>query len=162
VNGRWTEPTIVHADNWEFRACPVNGPQLSAAGRRVALAWYSAPGGKPSVQVAISGDAGATFAKPIRIDDGNPVGRVEVEALPGGSVVVFWLEISGDAGEWRAKRIAPNGRVVERWTVAATTRTRDAGFLRAASSPSEMFIAWTASGEGGGIRVARQPVGADR
>ena len=162
VNGRWTEPTIVHADNWEFRACPVNGPQLSAAGRRVALAWYSAPGGKPSVQVVISGDAGATFAKPIRIDDGNPVGRVEVEALPGGSVVVFWLEISGDAGEWRAKRIAPNGRVVERWTVAATTRTRDAGFLRAASSPSEMFVAWTASGEGGGIRVARQPVGADR
>jgi hypothetical protein len=162
VNGRWTEPTIVHADNWEFRACPVNGPQLAASGRRVALAWYSAPGGKPSVQLAMSGDAGATFARPIRIDDGNPVGRVEVESLPGGSVVVFWLEIEGDAGEWRAKRVAPNGRVVERWTIAATTRTRDAGFLRAASSPSGMFVAWTASGEGGGIRVARQPVGADR
>lgn len=162
VNGRWTAPTIVHADNWEFRACPVNGPQLAASGRRVALAWYSAPGGKPSVQLTVSGDAGATFGRPIRIDDGNPVGRVEVETLPDGSVVVFWLEITGEAGEWRAKRVGQNGRVVERWTLAATSRTRDAGFLRAANGASGMFVAWTAPGEGGGIRVARQSVSADR
>jgi hypothetical protein len=110
----------------------------------------------------VSGDAGATFGRPIRIDDGNPVGRVEVETLPDGSVVVFWLEITGDAGEWRAKRVGQNGRVVERWTVAATSRTRDAGFLRAANGASGMFVAWTAPGEGGGIRVARQSVSADR
>jgi len=162
VNGQWTQPSVVHADNWEFRACPVNGPQLAASGRRVALAWYTGAGGKPSVFLTVSADAGASFGSPVRIDDGNPVGRVEVETMSDGSAVVFWLEITGDAGEWRAKRVAANGRVLERWTVAATSRTRDAGFLRAANGAGGMLVAWTASGEGGGIRVARQPLGKGR
>ena len=29
-NGKWTDAQIVHADNWEIDACPVNGPALSA------------------------------------------------------------------------------------------------------------------------------------
>lgn len=159
VNGRWTQPVIAHADNWEFRACPVNGPQLAAAGRRVALAWYTAAG-KPAVYLALSADAAASFGSAVRIDDGNPVGRVEVEMLSDGSAAVFWLEIVGDVGEWRGKRVSAGGRVRDRWVVAPTTRTRDAGFLRAAQNEAGLFVAWTAPGETGGIRIARQPIGA--
>src|SRR5688572_16353324 len=30
VNGKWTTPQAVFADNWKIAACPVNGPALSA------------------------------------------------------------------------------------------------------------------------------------
>jgi hypothetical protein len=161
VGGRWTDPVIVHPDRWEFRACPVNGPQLAAEGKRVALAWFTGAGG-PRVQLALSSDAGATFGAPLRIDDGNPLGRVEVVWLPDGSATVFWLEIAGEAGEWRAKRISAEGRVTERWTATRTSRTRDAGFLRAVAGPAGLFYAWTAPGPDGGVRIARRPIPAGR
>ena len=34
-NGKWTDAQVVHADNWEIDACPVNGPALSARGRQL-------------------------------------------------------------------------------------------------------------------------------
>src|SRR5262249_15132762 len=37
VNGAWTPPAIVHADDWHIEACPVNGPAASADGRTVAV-----------------------------------------------------------------------------------------------------------------------------
>jgi hypothetical protein len=33
------------------------------------------------VQIAFSTDAGATFGKPVRVDDGQPIGRVDVLRL---------------------------------------------------------------------------------
>ena len=44
VGGRWTEPRAVHDDKWRINACPVNGPALSADGRDVAIAWFTAVG----------------------------------------------------------------------------------------------------------------------
>ena len=41
-SGKWTEPKAVHADGWKIPACPVNGPMLSARGRNVVLAWFTA------------------------------------------------------------------------------------------------------------------------
>ncbi len=35
VKGRWTEPRTVSADGWEIHGCPVNGPSVSADGKRV-------------------------------------------------------------------------------------------------------------------------------
>ena len=34
----------VHDDGWKIAACPVNGPMLSARGRDVAIAWFTATG----------------------------------------------------------------------------------------------------------------------
>ncbi|HEX7024975.1 MAG TPA: hypothetical protein VF187_09165, partial [Gemmatimonadales bacterium] len=155
VNGRWTTPVRVGADGWVYRACPVNGPSVSAAARRVAVAWYTAGDGKPRVKLAWSADAGASFGAPFRVDDGNPLGRVDVDLLPDGSALVVWLEIVGDSAEWRVKRIAPDGRVRARWTVGSAPRTRQAGFARAALSEGQLFIAWTAPGPDGGIRIER-------
>ncbi|MGH7562178.1 MAG: sialidase family protein [Gemmatimonadales bacterium] len=155
VNGRWTEPVIPHPDSWEFRACPVNGPQLAADGRRVALAWYSGAGA-PGVYLTLSGDGGATFGPRLRLDDGNPLGRLEVLMLPEGSVVVFWLETTGETAEWRARRYGPDGSRRDHWTVTGTSRLRDAGFLRAAAGAGGVFVGWTAGGATGGVRIARQ------
>lgn len=65
VDGSWTEPVPLHDDNWYYPGCPVNGPQLAAAGDTVVVAWFTAPQQKPAVYVAFSFDAGESFGKPI-------------------------------------------------------------------------------------------------
>jgi len=158
INGRWSEPVKVASDGWVYRACPVNGPSVAAAGRQVAVAWFTGADGTPRVKLARSPDAGASFSLPIQIDDGNPLGRTDVELLPDGSAVVTWLEIVGDQAEWRVKRVGADGRVVKRWTVGSAPRTRQAGFARTALSGGDLFVAWTASGSEGGVRVTRLAV----
>ncbi|MBI2403747.1 MAG: exo-alpha-sialidase, partial [Gemmatimonadetes bacterium] len=92
AGGSWSEPAPVHDDGWHFPGCPVNGPSLSAAGDTVAIAWFTAPEEQRRVSVAFSTDAGATWGAPIRVDDGRPVGRVDLEMLADGSALVSWLE----------------------------------------------------------------------
>jgi len=99
--GSWSVPRAVHADNWEINGCPVNGPSVSADGRRVAVAWYTGAGDSPRVKAAFSTDAGATFGEPIQVDDGETLGRVDVLLLPDGSALVCWL--SGNAEGGRSK-----------------------------------------------------------
>ena len=65
VGGKWTEPRAVHNDNWRIAACPVNGPALSANGRDVAIAWFTAVGDEGHVYAAFSSNAGETFGPPI-------------------------------------------------------------------------------------------------
>ena len=79
-NGQWTVPRAVHADQWQIAGCPVNGPALAAQGSHVAIAWYTAAADSPRVRLAFSEDSGESFKVPIRIDDGNPLGRVHVDA----------------------------------------------------------------------------------
>ncbi|MCA1563880.1 MAG: glycoside hydrolase [Acidobacteria bacterium] len=103
ANGKWSTPRAVHADNWQIPGCPVNGPALSADGQRVALAWFTAPENDARVSVAFSTDAGATFDKPIRVDDGVPLGRVDAELLPNGRALVSWIDFNGGNSELRVR-----------------------------------------------------------
>lgn len=157
VNGRWTSPVKVASDGWVYRACPVNGPSVAADGRTVVVAWFTSADGKPRVKLARSGDAGATFGGAIQVDDGNPLGRTDVELLPDGSALAVWLEIVGDQAEWRVKRIRGDGNVIGRWTIGSAPRTRQAGFARTALSGGDLFMAWTAPGPSGGVRIERLP-----
>lgn len=158
VGGQWTAPVPVASDGWVYRACPVNGPSVSARGRDVAVAWYTEGGGAPRVRLARSPDAGASFGPPVTVDDGRPIGRAELELAPDGAVLAIWLERVSDAAEWRVKRFAPNGTVTGRWTLATVPPTREAGFARAALLDRDLFVAWTAPGPDGGVRIQRLPV----
>jgi hypothetical protein len=77
----WTAPKAVHADGWKIDGCPVNGPQLDAIGQRVAAAWFTAAQDRGRAYVAFSSDGGATFDKPVQIDEGKPAGRVDLVML---------------------------------------------------------------------------------
>ena len=152
--GRWTEPRSLGADNWEINGCPVNGPSVSAAGRRVAVAWFTAAKDAPRVNVIFSGDAGATFSQPIRVDDGAPVGRVDVQMLPDGSAVVCWLEKTERGGEVRIRRVSPNGSRDQTVTVAESGVARASGFPQMALSGNEVIFAWTDPGVPSRVRTA--------
>jgi len=155
VNGRWTQPAPLAVDGWVYRACPVNGPSIAADGQQVAVAWYTGAGETPRVKLARSSDAGARFDRAVQIDDGSPLGRAELELLPDGAVLAIWLEQVGDRAEWRAKQIRKDGRIGGRWTVGEVPATREAGFARAARLGKDLYVAWTAAGAQGGIRIHR-------
>ncbi len=156
VDGRWSEPTHVAVDNWVFPGCPVNGPQLSADGLRLVIAWFTAAEQIPAVYVAFSEDAGESFGTPVRIDDGDALGRVDVELLADGSALVTWLERTPKAAEVRARRVRMDGYLGggDAWLVAQTSEPRTSGFPRMVRSGDEIVFAWTLPGDEGGVRVA--------
>lgn len=155
VNGQWTRGVAVHNDNWKIDACPVNGPAMAAIGNRVAVAWFAAPGDKPYVNVAFSENGGARFGRPVRVDGGNPAGRVGIAMTANGSALVSWVErTGGDTAAVRVRRVDRNGRRFAPRTIAESSSARASGFPRMALSGDRVVFAWTTATRPSTIRVA--------
>lgn len=145
TDGRWSAPAPVHADGWRIEGCPVNGPQVSAAGDTVAVAWFTAAEESgPQVRLAISTDGGATFGPPVRVDDGQPLGRVDVVMTPRGPTV-SWLERAGaDAATVRVRHHDWRGRARGVGVVVdSSSAARSSGFPRMAWGGDGIVLAWT-------------------
>lgn len=155
VNGKWTRPAVPNPDNWKIAACPVNGPSLSASGERVALAWFTAAGDTARVKLAFSSDAGATFTPPVRIDEGAPAGRVDVELLRDGGALVTWIERMADTAAVRLRRVDAKGKAGAPVTIGASSAARASGFPRMAVSGEHVFFAWTMPGRPSSVRISR-------
>ncbi|HKO59143.1 MAG TPA: sialidase family protein [Thermoanaerobaculia bacterium] len=131
----WSAPKTVHADGWELRGCPVNGPQLDASGRDVVIAWFTGAQGKARVNAAFSSDGGATWSAPVRVDGGGATGHVDVGLLADGSAVVTWT-----AGkELLARRVVRRGNASAPVTVAKQV----VGVPRLAVSNDNVAVAWS-------------------
>ena len=154
VGGTWTEPRAVHNDNWRIAACPVNGPALSARGRDVAIAWFTAVGDEGHVYAAFSSNAGETFGPPVRIDDVGAVGRVDVELLPDGSAAVTWIEFADQRSEFRIRRVERNSSRSTSIAVSGIASGRSSGYPRMARRGNELIFAWTEPGERSHVRTA--------
>jgi len=85
-NGKWTEAVPVHDDNWEVDSCPVNGPAVSARGRNVAVAWFTAKNDEGQAFAAFSNDAGRTWRE---AGGGLPPGRAIAIADDDPDFVVY-------------------------------------------------------------------------
>ena len=146
----------MHADHWKVDFCPVNGPAIAADERRVALAWFTAANDSARVKVAFSDDAGARFGAPVRVDEGNPAGRVDVALLPDGNALVTWIErIGGDTAAVRLRRVSRDGTLGATRTVARSSAARASGFPRMVISGPDVIFAWTEPGKPSHVRVAR-------
>ncbi|HKY03953.1 MAG TPA: sialidase family protein [Blastocatellia bacterium] len=154
VKGRWTDPRPVSTDGWEIHGCPVNGPSVAADGRRVAVAWFTAPKEKSRVKIAFSNDAGATFGGPIQVDDATPAGRVDISMLPDGSALVSWLERTERGGEIKVRRVKADGSRSAPVTVAESNALRVTGVPQIVRAGNEVFFAWTEPGTPSSVRVA--------
>ena len=159
VGGEWTEPRHVHEDGWHVEHCPVNGPAVAARGRDVAVAWFTGARDTARVTIAFSRDAGESFAAPIRVDGGSPLGRVDVELLDDGRAAVTWLErTEGGEAEVRLRAVAADGGMSEPMALAATSGARASGFPRMARQGDRLVFAWTVPGEPSVVRVAAAPL----
>ncbi len=156
VDGVWQAPSIVHADGWTIKACPVNGPAVAASGNDVAVAWFTGARDTAKVMVAFSSDAGASFGAPTRVDQGNPAGRVDVELDRTGAALVSWIERgTGGGARVQLRRVRSDGSADEPVTVADASASRAAGFPRMAVRGDELVLAWTVPGNPSTIRLAR-------
>lgn len=168
VDGAWTEGHPVHDDGWVIAGCPVNGPAVAARGDTVVVAWFTAAGTadgagsrdevryageRGRVLAAFSTDGGTTFEPPVRVDDGDAMGRVDVLAPGDGAAVVSWLERTADGAEVRVRRVATD-RVGPAVKVAGTAAQRASGFPRMVRAGDRVIFAWTAAGDSGGVRTA--------
>jgi len=153
-NGRWLEPQTVHSDGWKIEGCPVNGPAVDAIDDHVAVAWYTGADEASRVKIVFSENGGAHFGQPIQVDDGNPIGRVDLVMLPGGAALVSWLEQDGGSAKICVRAVAPDGVRGPARTIAQVSSQRASGFPRLARNDSESVIVWTDADEPSHVRTA--------
>jgi hypothetical protein len=157
--GAWSQPENLSKDGWQINGCPVNGPSISANGSNVAAAWFNAPNESPLVKVALSKDGARTFGTAVRVDDGNPVGRVDVLALPSGAALVSWIEKTDKGAQVRLRRINPDGNRQPSIIVSDTSTARSSGFPQMAISGNRVVVAWTDTANGGKVKTAMMTMG---
>ena len=137
-DGKWSEPRILFPDNWQINGCPVNGPSVATQGEMVAIAWFTMAQNTPQVKVIFSQDGGKNFARPIRVDDGNPMGRVSIALLPDGDAAVTWMASTGHA-EVRLRRVNPEGRTAGSLILV---RQDPDGMPRMVRNGETLYFAW--------------------
>lgn len=144
LGDRWSVPEPVFSDNWKVSGCPVNGPAVVADGATVAVAWFAAAENQPTVKVAFSGDAGDSFDAPIRLDNGNPLGRVDLVWLDKNTVLVSWLEKTENSAEIRLQAVTAEGPLGESQAILETSHSRESGFPILAKTGDRLFLSHTA------------------
>jgi hypothetical protein len=157
--GRWTESAPIHADNWRIEACPVNGPALSARGRTVAAAWFTALGNDGHAYAAFSQDAGRTWGDPIGLDDQTSLGRVDIELLDDGTAIATWVEFASERAQLRARQVTASGERSAAATIAGADERRLRGYPRLARNGNTLVFAWTESGDGPGPQEVKSATG---
>jgi hypothetical protein len=149
ANGsQWSAPSPVHTDGWHYPGCPVNGPAIASRGDTVIVAWFTAANDTARVLAARSVDGGATFGAPVRIDDGNPVGRTAIAMTSDGNAAVVWMEhATPETADVRVRtiRAGANGGLSRSssTTVSTTSSARQSGFPRVTVAHDSLLIAWT-------------------
>jgi hypothetical protein len=138
MNGKWTAPKTIFPDQWKIEGCPVNGPRVAVEGNNLAIAWFSSPDKKAQVNIIFSGDGGANFNKPIRIDEQNAIGRVDVVMLDEKSAMVTWME----GAVIKAARVFKDGTKDASITIASSSEARSSGFPQMTRSGNNLFFAW--------------------
>ena len=147
INGEWEPSFAVNDDGWMIPGCPVNGPELAVYEDKLAIAWYTAPNGEAKVNLAFSEDMGASFSEPIRIDDGIPLGRVDLEWLNRSAVVVSWIEVTGDSAELKLRKVSLKGEVDSPLVVSKIDAGRGSGYPQMVNFQNELIFAWTEPGQ---------------
>ena len=152
----WSAPVRVHADNWKIDGCPVNGPSISARGREVAVAWFTARNDQGQAYVAFSHDAGHTFGQAVRVDDAKTLGHVSVQLLPDNSAAVSWMEMTNSMAELHTRRVTPAG-VRSPAVNVAPKGYPDSRSPKMIGNDKELLFAWTESDDKGvdKVQVAR-------
>lgn len=149
----WTPPRAVYADGWRFPGCPVNGPAVAADGSRAWVAWYTEADGAPELRLAVSDDAGDSFAAPVTLARGPQVlGRVAL-AADGRGLHVAWLEqASATTQRLRLARYPDDLPRAEAIEVASfPARGRASGLPRMQVAGGAAWLVWTEVDEGGPV-----------
>ena len=156
--GRWSAPVPVHHDNWELSGCPVNGPAIDANDEKMVVAWFTGAGDVPAVKVAFSSDLGASFSEALRIDEGEPIGRVGALMLDDGTALISWVEWQDADEALMACHVTPDGCDGPH-RLAVNSEGNSINFPQIESTPDGVYFVWTQPLPDGRdtIRMLRSP-----
>lgn len=143
MDGKWTEPKIIHADGWEIAGCPVNGPKVDAHQETVVAAWFTAAQANPQVKLAFSTNSGADFMEPLVLSEGNAIGRVDVALMKNNSALVTWMEMEEDTAYLFVQKVSLDGKRAQKQKVTAIDPGRKSGFPQMEIFDEQVYFAWT-------------------
>ena len=141
VNGEWTKPKTIFPDQWKITGCPVNGPRADAIKNNLAIAWFSMQENKAQVKIIFSDDGGATFKEPIQVDEGKPIGRVDVVLLNEKTAMISWMEGS----TIKALKVNSDGTKSKPIIIAASSDSRSSGFPQMTKAGNSLIFTWADS-----------------
>ena len=143
INGAWETPSPVHKDGWIINGCPVNGPKVAVNSNNLAVSWFTVSNENPIVNLSFSKSNGDSFSTPIKINDHDAIGRVDVAFLNEQEVIVSYME-GDDVGTYlKIKKVSINGKVSEPITISKIDGGRNTGVPQLEIFNSEIFIVWT-------------------
>ena len=143
VAGRWTAPKTINMDDWQIKGCPVNGPKAVSLGNNLVVAWFTAAGDHPKVNLVFSNDGGEHFDPPIRVDDADAIGRVDVVLLNAKIAIVSWMESKNKLAQLKAVKISRSGKKSEAIIVTQMDGSRNSGFPQMELVGDKVYFAWT-------------------
>ena len=143
-DGNWTSPEKINDDNWMIHGCPVNGPRALASGNLLAVVWYTEAQNEPAVYFGLSENNGESFGKPVRVDTGKPIGRVDITYLPDDKFLVSWIQDS----KIMVRVLGLNGIKSQPKVIAESSDSRSSGFPQMTSTGNLILFAWTDNSAG--------------
>jgi hypothetical protein len=141
-DGSWTIPKPIHNDNWIINGCPVNGPKAATFNNSLVVAWFTAARNTPKVNIIFSDDSGKSFDTPIQIDNGKPIGRVDVALLDENNALVSWMESSENGAEIKVVKVNSNGAKQKPLIAASLSAARSSGFPQMEVFNDTVYFAW--------------------
>jgi hypothetical protein len=88
------------------------------------------------------------------VDDGRPLGRVDVALLPGGDAFVSWMEQAAAGVDLRVRRISAAGERGSAIKIADSSALRSSGFPRMELAKEEIVVAWRDASDPPRVRTA--------
>ena len=159
VGGKWTAPKTIYHDNWLIKGCPVNGPKMASLGNNLVVAWFTAAGDLPKVNLVFSNDGGEKFDSPIQVDEADAIGRVDVVLLNADTAIVSWMESKDKGAQLKAVKISRSGKKSESKIIAQMHGSRNSGFPQMELVGDKVYFAWTdVTKDVGNIKTAYVPV----
>lgn len=157
--GSWSAPMALSTEGWEIAGCPVNGPQVSAAGDTVIATWFTAAGGQGRSYMAVSSDGGHSFNAPQALDTGASIGRVGVTVRNAQSALLTWIGAETEPTRIYG-RLWDGSKTGAAFVVGEIDGSRASGFPRSAVSGEGYLVAWTEPGETYQVKTVRVQPGA--
>jgi len=129
----------------EIHGCPVNGPSIDSNGELVAVAWFTLSNGEPTINLKFSKDNGESFGSLIKInDDGTrPIGRIDLEMLKDGNVIVSWIDVKNGLGKISLRKVDLNGNISEIINPSNISTKRISGFPQIQNINNDIILSFT-------------------
>ena len=143
INGVWETPSAVHNDGWVINGCPVNGPKVASHSNNLAVAWFTVSNQRPIVNLSFSKADGNSFESPIKINDLDATGRVDVLFLNEKEVLISYMEGDDNGTFLRIKKVSIDGKISAPITISKIDGGRSTGVPQLEKFNDEIVIVWT-------------------